>query len=357
VARRPAPAVQHAALGAVLGGAVGDALGSAYRGGLPQPVIGGRGELGAAWGEATTSVTSLAERLLRGAAPDFDTTPVQAAVLAVFDRGSGTPPLLADGDAVVVYDAVSALLRSRPREVGPARDPVVAEALKCVGDDFAATIASAIDLGGDTSRRAAIAGTVAGATLGASAIPSRWITYVHGSNGERELRLRDLLRLTERLLRADRPAPPDPFRALWPTEVADGFWVSNLPGARRFADLQPDGAVVSLCPAGGLFDGYDVRREFVLADTPTRTANPRLSEVVEDLLCTLRAFRAEGRPTLVHCHHGASRTGLALRLWLMETEGLPEWRATAEAEARWPHVSLWNERFTEELQRRGCSDS
>jgi hypothetical protein len=352
VARRPAPALQHAALGAVLGGAVGDALGSAYPDGLPQPMIGGRGELGGGWGEATTSATALAERLLRGAAPDFDTSPTQAAVLAVFDRGTGSPPLLADGDAVVVYDVVAARLTGRPLAAGPARDPVVAEALECVGDDFAATIRSAVDLGGDTSRRAAIAGAVAGAALGVSAIPSRWITYVHGSNGQREIRLRDLLRLTERLLRADRPVHPDPFGALWPTEVADGFWVSNLPGAARFPDLHPDGAVVSLCPAGGAFDAYGVRREFVLADTPTRTANPRLSAVVDDLLATLRAFRDEGRPTLVHCHHGASRTGFALRLWLMDTEGLPEWRATAEAEARWPHVSLWNERFTEELQRR-----
>ena len=316
------------------------------------PVIGGRGELEVGWGDATTSAMSLAERLVRGAAPDFDTTPIEAAVLAVFDRGSGTPPLLADGDAVVVYDTVSALLTGRPVVASTASDPVVAEALKCVGDDFADTIRAAIDLGGDTSRRSAIAGAVAGAALGVSAIPSRWITYVHGSNGQREIRLRDLLRLTERLLRSDRPVHPDPFGPLWPTEVADGFWVSNLPGARRFPDLHPDGAVVSLCPAGGVFDGYAVRRELVLADTPTRTANPRLAAVVDDLLATLRAFQAEGRPTLVHCHHGASRTGLALRLWLMDTEGLPEWRATAEAEARWPHVSLWNERFTEELQRR-----
>jgi hypothetical protein len=41
----------------------------------------------------------------------------------------------------------------------------------------------------------------------------------------------------------------------------------------------------------------------------------------------------------------------------MATEGLGEWEATAEAEARWPRLSLWNDRFTEELQRREAAGS
>ena len=107
-----------------------------------------------------------------------------------------------------------------------------------------------------------------------------------------------------------------------------------------------------MCPTRGHFDRHPHRREFLIADDPSRGANPYLASQVDELIGAIAGFRGVGRDVLVHCHHGKSRTGLALRAWLMHTEGLDEWRATAEAEARWRHVSLWNDRFTEELRRR-----
>lgn len=353
---------RHAALGAVVGGAIGDSLGALVDGTppggwsaqFPAPVVGGAGELSEPWGDLTIEAMAAARHIVATGVPDIALTPLGGPALAIFDTGPGASPLLADPDTVAVHDAVAAAMRGD--EIAPpvATDTVVDEAFRCVaaGDDAVAAITSALDAGGDVRRRASLVGALAGAAHGATAFPSRWVTYVHGQAGQHPGRLRHLVRLSERLLRIDREFPPDPPRALRPTEVADGLFVANLPGARRWPDLHADGAIVSLCPTDGVFDGYPIRREFLLADNPARVANPRLGAVLDEILATVRAFRAEGRPVLVHCHHGASRTGFVLRAWLMETEGLDEWRATAEAECRWPRLSLWNERFTEELRRR-----
>ena len=91
-------------------------------------------------------------------------------------------------------------------------------------------------------------------------------------------------------------------------------------------------------------------------DVATVAANPRLDQVVDELLETIAAFRAEARPVLVHCHHGVSRTGLALRAWLMPETGLGEADATTDVEAGWPWLSTANERFTRVLAARDRSE-
>ena len=53
---------------------------------------------------------------------------------------------------------------------------------------------------------------------------------------------------------------------------------------------------------------------------------------------------------VLHCHGGASRTGLVLRAWLMRTNGWDEPTATQFLEDRWPTLGLWNESFTEFLR-------
>lgn len=110
--------------------------------------------------------------------------------------------------------------------------------------------------------------------------------------------------------------------------------------------------VVSLCRTGDLVRVPDHLRVH-LVDGAAPADNPRLSEVVDDVLDEVAAWRQAGRAVLVHCHHGASRTGLFLRAWLQRERGLGYEEALTEASRRWEHTSTWNARFEQELRRRG----
>ncbi|MGY1840254.1 MULTISPECIES: protein-tyrosine phosphatase family protein [unclassified Modestobacter] len=126
------------------------------------------------------------------------------------------------------------------------------------------------------------------------------------------------------------------------------MWAADLDGARNSSR---DLAVVSLCRTGESF-GHDVQRYAYLTDDD---ANSEVDAVLADVLDDLAALRAEGRPVLVHCHGGASRTGLVLRAWLRRTEGLSAAEATARVQDVWPYLGLWNDSFTAALERVGRS--
>ena len=81
--------------------------------------------------------------------------------------------------------------------------------------------------------------------------------------------------------------------------------------------------------------------------------NSDLDDVLADVLDDMAALRADGRKLLIHCHGGASRTGLVLRAWLRRTEGMTTAEATAHVAERWPHLGLWNASFTAALERMG----
>ena len=85
--------------------------------------------------------------------------------------------------------------------------------------------------------------------------------------------------------------------------------------------------------------------------------NLDLASVVDDTAASIDAFLADGRPTVVHCHGGASRTGLVLRAWLMHHHGWDETTATAHLQQRWPALGLWNDSFTEFLRDQAASSS
>lgn len=214
-------------------------------------------------------------------------------------------------------------------------------------DSFEEALVAAIDLGDDADTVGAITGGLAGAVYGPGEIPSRWATYVHGHLLGRTYRLRDLQDMARRLAGAD-PAPltPDP-PPIEPSGVLPGLWLTNLTGARD----APDGAaVISLCRTKGYFDHVTIRREVFLMDSDG--ANPSLGRIIDDIVMSIAAFQADGLPVVVHCHGGASRTGLALRAWLMHTEGLTEAEATERAQQLWPHTATWTQDFTEALKRR-----
>jgi len=217
-------------------------------------------------------------------------------------------------------------------------------------DDFAGAMRRVIDLGGDTDTVAAVAGGLAGAVFGIAGIPMRWTSVVHGripGYADKRWDLADLRALAASL--DGRPtgrhvAARSP--RIEPREVAPGVWAADLDGARHSSR---DFAVVSLCRTGESF-GHEVQRFAYLTDDD---ANTELDAVLADVLDDMTALRAEGRQVLVHCHGGASRTGLVLRAWLRRTEGLSADEATAAVRERWPHLGEWNATFTTALDRIG----
>ena len=215
------------------------------------------------------------------------------------------------------------------------------------GGGFEAVLRRVIDLGGDTDTVAAVAGGLAGAVHGIAGIPMRWSSVVHGRvpGYERLWRLADLQELAAALDgRNGTPYRPGPMVPVGPVKVLPGVWAGNLEGARRSDE---DFAVVSLCRLGEPF-AHPIGRVAYLTDDEQ---NSGIDAVLDDVLADMRALRDEGRRLLVHCHGGASRTGLVLRGWLVQEEGRTVEAATAHVAERWPHLGLWNDSFTAALQR------
>jgi ADP-ribosyl-[dinitrogen reductase] hydrolase len=220
------------------------------------------------------------------------------------------------------------------------------------GRSFAEVLRLVIDLGGDTDTVATVAGGLAGAVYGIAGIPMRWTSAVHGrvpGFGDRVWQLADLHHLAAALEGSTAPPYEAPeTRRLEPREVADGVWAADLDGARSSST---DFAVVSLCRTGSRFP-HEVQRFAYLTDDD---ANSELDAVLADVLDDIAALRADGRPVLVHCFAGQSRTGLVLRAWLRRTRGMSAPEATEYVRQRWPYLSEWNADFTAALQRVPCN--
>ncbi|WP_177212834.1 ADP-ribosylglycohydrolase family protein [Geodermatophilus ruber] len=216
------------------------------------------------------------------------------------------------------------------------------------GRDFAEVLRLVIDLGGDTDTVAAVAGGLAGAVFGMGGIPMRWASVVHGripGHGNRLWRLADLQQLAAALDGGVQQSyDPGVIPRIGPAEVLPGIWAGNLDGARY---SEGDFAVISLCRLGDPFP-HPVHRLAYLADNEH---NADIDAVLADILDDMAALRAEGHRLLVHCHGGASRTGLVLRGWLVREEGMSVQAATAHVAERWPHLGLWNDSFTAALHR------
>ncbi|SNS79792.1 ADP-ribosyl-[dinitrogen reductase] hydrolase [Geodermatophilus pulveris] len=216
------------------------------------------------------------------------------------------------------------------------------------GGGVEAVLRRVVDLGGDTDTVAAVAGGLAGAVYGMGGIPIRWASAVHGrvpGHGDRVWRLADLQQLAAALDGgAQQSYDPGVIPRIGPREVLPGIWAGNLDGARY---SEEDFAVISLCRLGEPFT-HPLHRMAYIADNE---ANADLDGMLADVLDDMVALRAEGHRLLVHCHGGASRTGLVLRAWLVRQEGMSVQEATAHVAQRWEHLGLWNDSFTAALTR------
>ena len=217
--------------------------------------------------------------------------------------------------------------------------------------NFDDAVAAAIDLGGDTDTVACVAGALAGAIHGVQSIPSRWTTYLHGHvdlpSGRRTFTYHDLLLLGHDLLGLPLPDQPPGEAPAGPLEVDDGVFAANLLGA---ATVPNDWGVVSLCRTENFFSTHEARRQIYVIDREG-DRNASLDVAVRDAVRSIDAFRREGRPVVVHCHGGRSRTGLALKAWRMARTGCSEREAHSWLAERWPLYADYNRTFVDYLRR------
>ena len=170
---------------------------------------------------------------------------------------------------------------------------------------------AAVRAGYDTDTVAAIAGGLLGAAYGASAVPGRWRSLLHGwpgitahgprgtCDGHRAQGEAGWVRLL------GYPGSPIDTFARHPYD--DGVLLGGIGVLRRLPE-EVD-AVVSLCRVADedVPDGMP-HVEVRLIDRPERDENPHLDFVLLDTVGVIEQFRREGRTVLVHCVGAYSRT-------------------------------------------------
>lgn len=192
-------------------------------------------------------------------------------------------------------------------------------------DSYVDAVRRAVLAGNDTDTVAAIAGGLAGARWGASAVPSEWRRVVHGWPG---LRGRDLIELAVLAVRGG-----NPDRAGWPTvdRMTYAGWSRRsvltahphddgvLLGAIDDVEGAEVDAVVSLCRVGTVQQPAGVtpenRVEVWLIDSDDPALNPNLELVLRDAADAVAALRAEGKRVLLHCVQAQSRTPTVAALY------------------------------------------
>lgn len=215
---------------------------------------------------------------------------------------------------------------------------------------FADAVEYAANLGSDADTVAAVTGALAGALYGMQEIPVRWATYVHGYVNEQETTLEDLQKLAVQLAGGSwKKRSPDYNGKLEPKVIhSAGVYATNLAGLELAYD---EFAVVSLCRTFEDNLRFPYRAQFYLIDEPG--ANPSLLHVINEAVETINEFIVSGKKVLVHCHAGASRTGLILKAWYMSWEGKTAQEADEWLKDRWEPYRKSNDDFTIALNQVG----
>jgi len=196
----------------------------------------------------------------------------------------------------------------------PADDPAAGV---FAADHLRLALDAAVRCGNDTDTVAAIAGALLGAVHGASAVPLKWRTLLHGWPG---IASHDLVSLASAI---ERKGATDTFDFSYrgsPIDIVarhphdDGVLLGGVGALRHL----PDGvnAVVSLCR----LEDNDIRHdmphtEVRLIDRPEPDENPHLDYVLHDTVRLIEQLRAEGRTVLVHCVAAYSRTPTVAALY------------------------------------------
>lgn len=298
------------------------------------------------WTPNGMATITQAEDLLSGRPTPIDLSPEQAIGVAI-GLASGGAPLLVDATTVSLIDAVRDGLDSTDRPQQP--DPLVAKAAEL---SRTAPFVEAVAGAGDDEALAMLVGMFVGLGGGLGAVPARRVAQGSAPAGGRGRRY--LVGLTNRLLGVEKPNWYDPRQRRGPKEVLPGLWLSNLYGISRFTADHPEGLVLSLCNEEGRLDNHPHHITFHIEDTPRTDANPSIDIVVDEVLTEISTARTAGQPVLLHCRHGASRTGLILRLVLLQELDASADDILTEALCLWPHTSTWNRDWMDLVERRAA---
>lgn len=195
--------------------------------------------------------------------------------------------------------------------------------------------------GHDTDTVAAIAGALAGAVWGGSAVPLAWKRILRGWPG---LDANALVRLAVLAARHGRPDSEGWPLAEQATVYAgsdylfrhphdDGVWIGSIAALSRLP--REIDAVVSLCRIGT----HQVPRgiesvQVWLVDQPDRNAN--LDFVLTEAADTMATLRGEGKVVFLHCAEGRSRTSAVAALYGARHRGVPMDRAWQDVRATLP---------------------
>ncbi|MDX2375197.1 ADP-ribosylglycohydrolase family protein [Microbacterium sp. LRZ72] len=186
--------------------------------------------------------------------------------------------------------------------------------------------------GDDTDTVAAIAGSLAGALWGGSAVPITWNRVLHGWPG---LCAGDLPRFAVLATRggaADAEGWPLAERAtvyphndhLFRHPHDDGVWIGSIAALDRLPD-EVD-AVVSLCRVGAAqVPAGRASLQVWLIDQPGRNAN--LDAVLAGAADAVADLRVSGSRVFVHCAEARSRTAAVAALYGARHRGIPLERA------------------------------
>ena len=190
-------------------------------------------------------------------------------------------------------------------------------------------IETAVRSGDDADTVAAIAGALAGARWGVSAIPARWRRYLNGwpnlsIAADQPMQYRQLLTFA---YLAGIGGQQNGGRQ-WPDVEDKGGHVralAELPHAERvYIGAEGDihhlpvdvDAVVSLSRVGSSFAGRREHVEFWLIDSWSANDNPNLRFVLKDAADTVAALVSEGRTVFLHCVAAHNRTPSVAALYL-----------------------------------------
>lgn len=185
------------------------------------------------------------------------------------------------------------------------------------GDTLERRLVLAVRCGNDTDTVAAIAGSLAGAVSGVTALPFRWRRHLHGWSAEGRVGTHlDLQRLAVLAVgrghadgRGWPTAPRFPVgvdQTLVQHPLDDGVWLGDLAALDRLPkDVD---AVVSLCRVGTDQVRVPASEHHVVWLVDEDGANADVDGTLADAADAVALLRAEGRTVFLHCFEARSRT-------------------------------------------------